>query len=62
MPTSKLKIGKSELPANIIRENDGSYAIACKNLRVYSVAKTLSEVKKNLADALLLHIGAKVRE
>jgi len=34
-----------EVSIEIIREKDGSYAIACSSLKVYSVGKTLEEAK-----------------
>ena len=45
----------------IIREKDGSFAIACSALGVYSVGETLDVAKKNFEEALELHLSA-VRE
>ncbi|MBM4401188.1 MAG: type II toxin-antitoxin system HicB family antitoxin, partial [Crenarchaeota archaeon] len=43
--------------AEIIREKDGSYAVACSALGVYSVGKTLDEAKRNFEEALTLHLS-----
>ena len=53
----KLKDVKTE----IIEEDDGSFAIACSALGVYSVGKTLKEAKRNFQQALDLHLSV-VRE
>jgi predicted RNase H-like HicB family nuclease len=42
----------------LIKEKDGSYAIACPALGVYSVGETLTEAKKNFVEALELHLSA----
>ncbi len=49
----KLKDVKTE----VIREDDGSYAIVCSALGVYSVGKTLREAKRNFREALDLHLS-----
>ena len=41
----------------VIKEKDGTYAIACSALGVYSVGKTLEEAKKSFARALDLHLS-----
>jgi predicted RNase H-like HicB family nuclease len=41
----------------IIREQDGSYAIACSSLGVYTTGKTLAEAKRNFKEALDLHLS-----
>jgi predicted RNase H-like HicB family nuclease len=46
-----------DVETKIIREKDGSYAIACSALGVYSVGKTLEEARKNFMEALDLHLG-----
>ncbi len=53
----KLKDVKTE----VIREDDGSYAIVCSALGVYSVGKTLREAKRNFKESLDLHLSV-VRE
>jgi predicted RNase H-like HicB family nuclease len=40
----------------IIEEEDGSFAVACSALGVYSVGRTLPEAKKNFKQALELHM------
>jgi predicted RNase H-like HicB family nuclease len=55
--TLKLRDVRTE----VIREDNGSYAIACSALGVYSVGKTLKEAKRNFVDALDLHLSI-VRE
>jgi predicted RNase H-like HicB family nuclease len=49
----KLKDVKTE----VIREKDGTYAVACSALGVYSVGKTLREAKRNFQEALDLHLS-----
>ena len=49
----KLKDVKTE----IIEEDNGSYAVACSALGVYSVGKTLREAKRNFQQALDLHLS-----
>jgi predicted RNase H-like HicB family nuclease len=53
----KLKDVKTE----IIYENNGTYAVACSALGVYSVGNTLQEAKRNFQHALDLHLAV-VRE
>ena len=40
-----------------MREKDGSYAVVCSALGVYSVGKTLSDAKQNFEEALDLHLS-----
>jgi predicted RNase H-like HicB family nuclease len=40
-----------------IREQDGTYAIACSSLGVYTTGKTLAEAKRNFKEALDLHLS-----
>lgn len=49
----KLKDVRTE----VIQEDDGSYAIVCSALGVYSVGKTLKEAKRNFKRALDLHLS-----
>ena len=49
----KLKDVKTE----IIEEDNGTYAVACSALGVYSVGKTLKEAKRNFQQALDLHLS-----
>ena len=53
----KLKDVKTE----IMQEDNGTYAIACSALGVYSVGGTLREAKRNFQRALDLHLSV-VRE
>jgi predicted RNase H-like HicB family nuclease len=45
------------LQTKVIKEKDGTYAIACSALGVYSVGKTLKETKKSFEEALDLHLS-----
>jgi len=53
----KLKDVKTE----IVQEDNGTYAVACSALGVYSVGRTLREAKRNFQQALDLHLSV-VRE
>ena len=46
-----------DIKTKMMRERDGSYAVACSTLGVYSVGKTLSEAKRNFKEALDLHLS-----
>ena len=50
-----------DVRTEVIREDNGSYEIACSALGVYSVGKTLKDAKRNFVDALDLHLSV-VRE
>ena len=49
----KLKDVKTE----IIEEDNGTYAVVCSALGVYSVGRTLREAKRNFQRALDLHLS-----
>ena len=49
----KLKDVRTE----IIREDNGTYAVACSALGVYSVGKTLRDARRNFEKALDLHLS-----
>ncbi len=49
----KLKDVKTE----IMEEDNGTYAVACSALGVYSVGKALKEAKRNFQQALDLHLS-----
>jgi predicted RNase H-like HicB family nuclease len=49
----KLKDVKTE----IMQEDNGTYAVACSALGVYSVGRTLREAKRNFQQALDLHLA-----
>lgn len=53
-----MSIKLRDVQTKVIREKDGSYAIACSALGVYTVGETLGEAKKNFGDALELHLSA----
>ena len=46
-----------DIKTEVIREKDGSYAVVCSALGVYSVGKTLREAKRNFEEALDLHLS-----
>ena len=52
-----MSIKVKDVQTKIIQEKDGSYAIACSALGVYSVGRTLKEAKKNFEQALDLHLS-----
>ena len=49
----KLKDVKTE----IMQEDNGTYAVVCSALGVYSVGRTLREAKRNFQQALDLHLS-----
>lgn len=57
----KMSIKLRDVRTRIIREKDGSYAIACSALGMCTVGETLETAKKNFEEALGLHLSA-VRE
>jgi predicted RNase H-like HicB family nuclease len=40
-----------------MKEKDGSFAVSCSALGVYSVGRTLEEAKTNFEEALILHLS-----
>lgn len=46
-----------DIKTEVIREKDGSYAVTCSALGVYSVGRTLTEAKRNFEEALDLHLS-----
>jgi len=53
-----MSIKLRDIRTRVIKEKDGSYAIACSALGVYTVGETLAEAKRNFEDALELHLSA----
>lgn len=53
-----MSIKLRDVRTRIIKEKDGSYAIACSALGVYSVGATLEAAKANFEEALELHLSA----
>lgn len=47
-----------DIRTEIIHEDNGSYAVVCSALGVYSVGRTLREAKRNFQQALDLHLSA----
>ena len=47
----------SDIKTELIREKDGTCAVACSALGVYSVGKTLRDAKLNFEEALDLHLS-----
>ncbi len=56
-----LALKLKDVRTEIIREDNGTYAVACSALGVYSVGKSLREAKLNFERALDLHLSV-VRE
>jgi predicted RNase H-like HicB family nuclease len=46
-----------DIKTEVMREKDGSYAMACSALGVYSVGKTLRDANRNFEEALDLHLS-----
>jgi predicted RNase H-like HicB family nuclease len=53
----ELALKLRDVRTEIIREDNGTYAVACSALGVYSVGKTLREAKRNFEHALDLHLS-----
>ena len=47
-----MSIKLRDVKTRVIRERDGSYAVACSALGVYTVGETLSVAKRNLYGSL----------
>ena len=56
--STAMSIKLRDVQTRIIKEKDGSYAIACSALGVYSVGKTLTQARRNFEEALELHLSA----
>ena len=46
-----------DIKTKMIKEDDGSYSVACSALGVYSSGKTKQSAKKNFLAALELHLS-----
>ncbi len=46
-----------DIKTKIIKEDDGSYSIACSALGVYSTGKNLKDAKKSYLEAIELHLS-----
>jgi predicted RNase H-like HicB family nuclease len=57
LSVSGLALKLKDVKTEIIQEDDGTYAVACSALGVYSVGRTLSEAKRNFHQALDLHLA-----
>jgi predicted RNase H-like HicB family nuclease len=52
-----MSVKVKDVKAKVIKEDDGSYSIACSALGVYSTGKTLQGAKKNYLKAIKLHLS-----
>ncbi len=52
-----MAIKLKDVRTEIIREDNGTYAVACSALGVYSVGKTLKDARLNFEHALDLHLS-----
>ncbi len=52
-----LALKLKDVRTEIIREDNGTYAMVCSALGVYSVGRTLRETKRNFQQALDLHLS-----
>jgi predicted RNase H-like HicB family nuclease len=46
-----------DIKTKVIKEDDGSYSIACSALGVYSTGKNLKDAKKRYLEAIELHLS-----
>jgi len=52
-----MSVKVKDVKAKIIKEDDGSYSIACSALGVYSTGKNLKDAKMNYLKAVKLHLS-----
>lgn len=52
-----MSVKLKDVKAKIIKEEDGTYSIACSALGVYSTGKNLHDAKKNYLQAVKLHLS-----
>ena len=52
-----MSVKVKDVKAKVIKEDDGSYSIACSALGVYSTGRNLPDAKKNYLKAIKLHLS-----
>ncbi|HEX5457891.1 MAG TPA: hypothetical protein VFX64_05840 [Candidatus Nitrosotalea sp.] len=52
-----MSVKVKDVKAKIVKEDDGTYSIACSALGVYSTGKDLKDAKKNYLKAVKLHLS-----
>lgn len=52
-----MSVKVKDVKAKVIKEDDGTYSIACSALGVYSTGKNLQDAKKNYLKAVKLHLS-----
>ena len=52
-----MSVKVKDVKAKVIKEDDGTYSIACSALGVYSTGKNLQDAKKNYLKAVRLHLS-----
>ena len=52
-----MSVKVKDVKAKIIKEDDGTFSIACSALGVYSTGKNLQDAKKNYLKAVRLHLS-----
>lgn len=52
-----MSVKVKDIKTKMIKEDDGSYSIACSALGVYSSGKNKQDAKKNFVYALELHLS-----
>lgn len=52
-----MSVKMKDVKAKVIKEDDGTYSIACSALGVYSTGKNLQDAKKRYLKAVKLHLA-----
>lgn len=52
-----MSVKVKDVKAKVIKEDDGTYSIACSALGVYSTGKNLQDAKKSYLKAVRLHLS-----